>query len=165
MNGFLAVWTICANEELAHRDDGCPGDGRRVAGIGPDSYGGLKLAMPSDQALRNGVVIADGPLPQPCGYYRFRSSPPGSTDVLVSLRLGVASIAPHENVHTPEGVGTGSSRVDLRAVYPNVGFDSSGAIAGVDVPGSSNALYRFELDSNSKVSHISIQATNGDCAG
>jgi hypothetical protein len=133
--------------------------------IGPDGYGGLKLTMPSDQALQTGVVIADGPLPEPCGYYRFRTSPPGSTDVLVSVRLGIVMIDPREGVHTPEGIGTGSSKADLRAAYPNVGFDSSGTIASTRVPGNPNSLYRFDLDSNSKVGHILIQTTNGDCAG
>ena len=142
-----------------------PSAGTESQVVGPDGYHGLKLAMSADQALRTGVVIADGPLPEPCGYYRFRTSPPGSTDVLVSVRLGIVLIDPRDGVHTPEGVGTGSSRADLQAAYPNVRFDGSGTVASTSVPGSPNSLYRFDLDSNDTVSHVLIQTTNGDCAG
>jgi hypothetical protein len=133
--------------------------------IGPDGYGGVNLGMSADEVLRTGVVVADGPLSQPCSYYRFRTSAPGSTDVLVSAKLGVMLIDPRDGVRTPEGIGTGSSRADLRAAYPDASFDGPGLVASTGVPGKSGSLYRFELNDSGQVSHVSIQATGGDCAG
>ncbi|MGW4521467.1 hypothetical protein [Amycolatopsis sp. NPDC004378] len=129
--------------------------------LAPDGFGSIKLGMSETQIAAQGVTLSDAKTGGSCTVYTARGSgvPSGAT-VVVSKAAGLTVVTPDQSAHTAEGIGAGSTRDQVLAVYPAAKDESGGVVA----PATAAAEYHFRLD-DSAVVQTSLASVNQDCAG
>lgn len=134
--------------------------------LGPDGYGALKLGMSRSAALASGVLSPAKPVasdPAGCTGHDIVGHATGadSVGVYVSPTQGVVQIAATAGWRTPERIGIGASKAQVRAAYPDLVVNTNGAHASV--PGNARAVYRFNLDPAGKVTVFELALAHQEC--
>lgn len=144
---------------------GAPAASHRSESLGPFGYGGVRLGMSAKQAKATGKIVAKQGASM-CSGWDLKAHPTGRDNVglYISKKLGVALISAPKGVKTPEGIGIGSTRKQLRKAYPKLQTTASESKDNLytDVPGNPKAYYRFLLDHN-KIYDVSLDLKNQDC--
>ncbi|MEV0235351.1 hypothetical protein [Nonomuraea sp. NPDC050786] len=144
-----------SNTAVAHRSET----------LGPFGYGGVRLGMSAKEARATGRIVRKQGASL-CSGWDLKAHPTGRDFVglYISKKLGVALISAPKGVGTPEGIGIGSTRKQLRKAYPKLQTTASGSKDHlyVQVPGNPKADYRFLLDHN-KIYEVSLELKNQDC--
>jgi hypothetical protein len=139
----------------AHRSDA----------LGPFGYGGVKLGMSAKQAKATGKIVRKAGASD-CSGWDLNKHPTGrySVGIYISKKLGVAVIGAPKGVKTPQGIGIGSTRTELRKAYPKLETSASGSKDNLftNIPGNRKAFYRFLLEHN-KIYSLSLELKNQDC--
>jgi hypothetical protein len=132
--------------------------------LGPFGFRTVKLGMSRKQALATGLVT--GTATNECGTLTLLKLPSAVT--FRSDRGVVAIVAPDKSVHTPEGVGYGTTRDRLKEIYPDFTFADGGTIYELDgrgyakVRGNAKAVYRITT-SEGKVDSLTLQSVDQGC--
>ncbi|HEY2057559.1 MAG TPA: hypothetical protein VGH57_04215 [Amycolatopsis sp.] len=126
-----------------------------------DGLGGLKLGMTETQLADQGIKLTNAKQTANCTYYDVQGAGVPAATALVSPSSGVVLVKPDGAAHTPEGVGSGSSKDDVLASYPGTSVESGGLVAPVGGDGS----YLFTLSDDGAVASVDLRSTNQDCAG
>jgi hypothetical protein len=139
--------------------------------LGPAGFGPLKLGMTSSQAQQTSIVSGLSDFPgldskSPCrGIYLKAVTDHNAltVDGYVSVKYGVVQISAPAGVHTPEGIGIGSTMADVKAAFPGLTTGQGGPVT--QVPGNTAALYQFSFDPASHaVTKVSLVAKVQDCS-
>lgn len=64
-----------------------------------------------------------------------------------------------QSIHTPEGIGIGSTEGDIKKAYTNVDIDDQ----MIPVPGNKKAYYQYGYDEDYKVGLIQLVRVDQDC--
>ena len=159
-----------------------------VAVLGPDGVGTVYLGMSWQKALATGLLRKSGPVTSAgCSRYIVLIPPSGvrptaptgptgprastvpvwddSTQIVVSVRDGVVQLIAGPALHTPEGIGIGSSREDLSEAYPKVIVPVHSGTTFVPVNGNPYAVYAFNVNSDGTVTSFSLRMAKSDCLG
>ncbi|MBM7771115.1 hypothetical protein JOD54_001319 [Actinokineospora baliensis] len=137
--------------------------------IGPTGYGTLTLGMTYQQALDTGRVLPPDELSddaEPCLLLPIPGQVMGQR---VGLRdgAGVVSIPGYGDAHTPEDIGPGSTRAQVKRTYP--GFRQWPGGIAVAVPDHPNNQYTFGFNGDGldddPVSSIQLTVKELGCAG
>ncbi|SEP49388.1 hypothetical protein [Amycolatopsis saalfeldensis] len=126
-----------------------------------DGLGGLKLGMTETQLADQGITLTNAKQSANCTYYDVRGAGVPAATALVSPSSGVVLVKPDGAAHTPEGVGSGSSKDDVLASYPGTSVQSGGLVAPVGGDGS----YLFTLSDDGAVASVDLRSKSQDCAG
>ncbi|WP_328605644.1 hypothetical protein OG943_37470 [Amycolatopsis sp. NBC_00345] len=126
-----------------------------------DGLGGLKLGMTETQLADQGITLTNAKQTSNCTYYDVQGAGVPAATALVSPSSGVVVVKPDGAAHTPEGVGSGSSKDDVLASYPGTSVQSGGLVSPVGGDGS----YVFTLSDDGAVASIDLRSANQDCAG
>jgi hypothetical protein len=126
-----------------------------------DGLGGLKLGMTETQLAGQGITLTNAKQTANCTYYDVQGAGVPAATALVSPSSGVVLVKPDGAAHTPEGVGSGSSKDDVLASYPGTSAQPGGLVAPVGGDGS----YLFTLSADGAVASVDLRSTNQDCAG
>jgi len=150
--------------------------------LGPDGVGWLSLGMPWQKALASGLLRQSGPVTS-AGCLRStvlvesprdRTTEPttptvplwaDSTEIVVNVHDGVIQLITGPALHTPEGIGVGSSREDLRDAYPKLILPVHSGTTSVSVAGNPYAVYVFNINSDGDVTSFSLRMAKSDCLG
>jgi hypothetical protein len=147
---------------------------RAVGGtvVGPDGYDALKLGMSRSDVEATGLVVAfddrQGDAVCPAAATVRTADPLNPASALVSAKLGVVRIHLADGLHTPTGVGPGSSLADIKKAYPPLKLDPGTGGPDEDgryfapVPGNAQAVYRIVIINN-KAAQFALELTNQDC--
>jgi hypothetical protein len=134
--------------------------------LSPAGYGNLKLDAYLKSAPPADVVLTESATSTACGGYNFSGDGvpgPGFVAVTPENPNGgggyAVMIVPSGVVHTPEGIGKGSTKDDVKQKYVGAGENESGFYA----PASATSIYQFALDSANVVQAIRLVKTNSDC--
>jgi len=138
--------------------------------LGPDGFGPLKLGMTAAQAEKTSVVSGLSNFPgldstSSCRGIYLKAVPnhdAHTVDGFVSAKHGVVQISAAPGVHTPEGIGIGSTMTAVKAAYPGLTTEQGGPVT--PVPGNAAAYYQFFYDrATNLVTKVSLAADNEDC--
>jgi hypothetical protein len=135
--------------------------------LSPAGFGNLKLDSNLLGAPPADVTVTETPTSTACTGYNFSGEGvpgPGfaATSPMTQPYGGggyVVKIVPSGPVHTPEGIGKGSTKDDVKQKYVGAGENESGLYA----PASATSVYRFTVDSANVVQAILLEKTNNDC--
>jgi hypothetical protein len=140
--------------------------------VGPAGFGPLRLGMGKSAAEATGAITPfrqrDGAAGEACPSAAVLNTPDTSVVavVLLSTKLGVATIEVPTGMHTPEGIGRGSTLAAAKQAYPDLkSYTGTTARTGrnsAKVPGNAAASYRVVI-SGGKVSELTLQLSNQDC--
>lgn len=127
-------------------------------------FGNLKLDIFVDNTAQADVILTPTPTSTACTGYNFSGDgvPGTGFAAAASSEYGggnVVMIVPSGPVHTPEGIGKGSTKDDVKQVYAGAGENESGLYA----PASATSVYRFAVDGANVVQAIRLEKTNNDC--
>lgn len=139
--------------------------------IGPEGLAGLDVGMTIDEAVATGQFERPDTIPPAC------DSATGLNGITVgySRALGITSLTA-ENLHTPEGIHTGSTFDDVVRAYPHpadpvpAGTDARSAYLDdltlfgavwASVPGRKDASYIFMFDRRGLTRATADRATVG----
>lgn len=117
--------------------------------------------MTETQLADQGIKLTNAKHTANCTYYDVQGAGVPAATALVSPSSGVVLVKPDGAAHTPEGVGSGSSKDDVLASYPGTSVESGGLVAPVGGDGS----YLFTLSDDGAVASVDLRSTNQDCAG
>ncbi|MDT8910333.1 hypothetical protein [Amycolatopsis sp. PS_44_ISF1] len=126
-----------------------------------DGLGGLKLGMTETQLADRGITLTNAKPSANCTYYDVQGAGVPAAVALVSPSSGVVAVKPDGIAHTPEGVGSGSSKDDVLARYPGTSTQSGGLVS----PAGTDGSYHFTLSDDGAVASIDLHSTTQDCAG
>jgi hypothetical protein len=136
--------------------------------LGPDGFGPIKLGMKLDEVEATGLVTpATGTAPDAGCDARVKiTAGAGGTDgvdglLYFSPNIGLASITMYGDVKTPEGIGLGSTVVEVEQAYPTFKVEEESAAGWV--PASATATYRIGVTKDGKVASILLQSNKQDC--
>jgi len=143
--------------------DGAPASSKV---LGPDGYGDLRLGMTAAEVEATGLArlqpYADpGPNCQTMSIDGWGDSVhpnySGRTHGFVSRNVGLAVIIAQPDMHTPEGIGVGSTVAELRAAY--------GELIGSDAYSTQpvNGIGYFFLTDGERVTAFQIELADQDC--
>jgi hypothetical protein len=136
--------------------------------LGPDGYGDLKLGMTAAEVDATGLATLQ-PYADPGAACQTMSiagwgqtvNPTISGDVhgFVSKLHGLAIIYAQPGMHTPEGIGVGSTVAEVKAAY--------GDLTGSDAYNTTpvNGISYFFLTDGAKVTAFQIELADEDCVG
>jgi hypothetical protein len=134
--------------------------------ISPAGFGNLKLDAYLEGTPPAGVTLTATPTSTACTGYNFSGDGvPGAGFVAASPATPNTSggfammIVPSGPVHTPEGIGKGSTKDDVKQKYAGAGENESGLYA----PASTTSIYQFAVDGANVVQAIRLVKTNSDC--
>ncbi|MFI6326213.1 hypothetical protein ACIBG8_52440 [Nonomuraea sp. NPDC050556] len=129
--------------------------------LGPYGYGSVKLGMSAKDAKATGKISLK--MKGQCSGWDLKAHPTGrdSVGVYISKNVGVALIFAQKGMKTPEGIGLGSTKKQLKAAYPHLKTAASG-YPYTEVPGNKKAYYSFLL-SKGKVYELALGLTTQDC--
>ncbi|WIM95045.1 hypothetical protein ACTOB_007110 [Actinoplanes oblitus] len=125
--------------------------------------------MTVNQAKATGLITGyttyDGP--EGCGNSRLKGAGSSGGEITHSPRLGVVAIQAYGKMHTPEGIGFGSTMDQVRSAYPDFeGSDVDETERFGDgrawAHASGKVNYRFTFD-NDKVIELGLEHQNQDC--
>lgn len=134
--------------------------------LSPTGFGSLKLDFyVSGPALADVTMTSAGGAGA-CPAYNFSGDGvpgPGLANASPASPNGgggyIVRIVPSGVVHTPEGIGKGSTKDDVKLKYPGAGENENGLYA----PASATSVYQFSVDSAGLVQGIRLEKTNNDC--
>lgn len=128
--------------------------------LGPYGWGRLRLGMSESEAVATGEFDLDeGVSGAPCHRYWLANTHGAPVDI--SPAYGVARITAKSGVHTPEGIGVGSTDDEVRAAYPGATFADYEFT--VPVPGNPKAVYVLNTDSSEKIFALRLELKTSDC--
>jgi hypothetical protein len=133
--------------------------------LGPFGYEGVKLGMSAKTAKATGkIVLKMKASAGSCSGWDLKSHPTGrdAIGLYISQKQGVAMIFASKGVKTPQGIGIGSTKAQLKHAYPKLKTAASG-FPTVSVPGNSKAYYYFLL-SHGKIYEMGLALNKQDCA-
>ncbi|SEM94593.1 hypothetical protein [Nonomuraea pusilla] len=134
--------------------------------FGPYGYGGVRLGMSAKTAKATGKVVAKGgSAPSPtCTAWDLKAHPTGrdSVGLFISKKHGVAVIFAPKGARTPQGIGLGSTKQQLKRAYPNLKTAASG-YPYVTVPGNPKAYFSFLLNAKGTIYEMALGLPQQDC--
>lgn len=142
--------------------------------IGPDGLGELKLGMQwqKNNAVDRLVRFSGNPATfDGCIEGKLLAANGANTEpfagVYLSKKLGIVSISTFKNVHTPDGIGIGSTVADVKKAYPDfektlVNGEAQYRDPTLSVPGNPKAHYEISFIKN-KVNSFQIVLNGEDC--
>ncbi|MCU1685557.1 MAG: hypothetical protein JWQ81_6296 [Amycolatopsis sp.] len=157
----------------SRRNDMPPVTNPKVAGkptmpkyVGPElnaaGYGNLKLGMTAAQAAAQGVTLTQTGSTASCSSFDIAGSGvPSTGSIAISAANGLVAIAPDAPVHTPEGIGQGSSEDDVFTAYPGA---TDGGTGGLTAPAGVTSTYSFSVNNSQQVENVNLSSDNQDCA-
>lgn len=132
--------------------------------VGPTGYRGIRLGMTLQEARATGLLgdpiyEAEGGCPS---YPLLIDGPFASASISDTVQAIYTSAT-----QTPEGIGTGATFEQLRAVYPELRGQTVAPDGHVLVaaPGNPNGQYRFWFSEGGLVKAVSLQFVNQGCWG
>lgn len=130
------------------------------ARLGPYGIGPLQLGMTERQAVATGALGRSTSRDGGCASYPVKG--PGVT-ARISSSDGITSFVASSGVRTPEGIHIGSPRSAVQQAYgtPNARTVIPGT--SYQVPGNSDAFYRFSFDARDLVASITLRLKSGKC--
>ncbi|MEU4518630.1 hypothetical protein AB0F52_07900 [Amycolatopsis sp. NPDC024027] len=129
--------------------------------LAADGFGKLKLGMSEADVAGQAVTLSDAQAGAGCTVYKAQGSGvPASASVVISKAAGLVVVTPDVAAHTAEGIGAGSTKDQILAVYPAAKEETGGVVA----PAGTAAEYRFRLDRTGVV-QTSLTSATQDCAG
>ncbi|MEV6440513.1 hypothetical protein [Amycolatopsis sp. NPDC051716] len=129
--------------------------------LAADGFGKLKLGMSEADVAAQTVTLSDAQAGAGCTVYKAQGSGlPASASVVISKAAGLVVVTPDVAAHTAEGIGAGSTKDQILAVYPAAKEETGGVVA----PAGTAAEYRFRLDRTGVV-QTSLTSVTQDCAG
>jgi len=128
-----------------------------------DGFGALKLGMTAADVTAQGVTLTNKQaVSSGCDLYDVAGGGvPAAASLAISAANGLVIVTPTPVAHTPEGIGAGSTKDAIQAVYPGATDGAGGVIA----PAQSQSEYHFKLDAKGAVDMTSLYSTNQDCVG
>lgn len=117
--------------------------------LGPDGLGPLRIGMTLDEAAATGAFDKRAETKGAC------MSDTGTNRITVgwSGRLGISRLTA-DNVHTPEGIGAGSTYAQVKKAYPKPAYPQDGSLdedislmgtVWTAVPNRPKAMYVFRF--------------------
>lgn len=130
--------------------------------LGPDGFGQLKLGMTEQDASAKDVTLVKTSNNDACVYYEISGTGvPLATTAWISNAHGLVMIMPRGSVHTPEGIGFGSTRDDVMKRYPATVANNSGTFS----PASQASTYHFGFDDKGLLDSVMLTSASQDCSG
>lgn len=137
--------------------------------IEPSSYGKLTIGMTRSQAMATGMIQSSSWTTGDCTFHSFYPGVQATYGnyVVISDKYGVVDITPPPaaKVHTPAGVGIGSTIAQLKAAYPAVTQGGMGyeKFWTIPVPNTDN-IYTFVVDAKTnRVNQTYLLKQHEDC--
>jgi len=124
--------------------------------IGPSGWGPIELGMSYEEVRKAGYLGENTAPPQGCTTYVL-STRDDQVSALTISESGVGRISAGNNGRTPEGVGSGTSKEELRNTYPD-GTESDGVYRADTGAGTT---YEFAVPDGDEVSGFAL--TDGTC--
>ena len=129
--------------------------------LAADGFGKLKLGMSEADVTAQAVTLSDPQAGASCTVYKAQGSGvPVAASVVISKAAGLVVVTPDVATHTAEGIGAGSTKDQILAVYPAAKAEARDVVA----PAGAAAEYRFRL-SETGVVQTSLTSATQDCAG
>ncbi|MER7860450.1 hypothetical protein ABTX61_15215 [Amycolatopsis japonica] len=123
-------------------------------------FGKLRLGMSESEAEATAGPLRAKEVRGTCTYgYAEGAAVPAPTSVSLTEGDGITVINPAGTVHTPEGIGVGSSEADILAAYPGSTKDGSAYVA----PVSAVSAYRISVSDDGSAVSILLTSINQDC--
>ncbi|MFJ8914524.1 hypothetical protein [Amycolatopsis sp. NPDC102389] len=123
-------------------------------------FGKLRLGMSESEAEATAGPLRAKEVRGACTYgYAEGAAVPGPTSVSLTESDGITVINPAGTVHTPEGIGVGSTEEDILAAYPGSTKDGSAYVA----PVSAVSAYRIFVSNDGAAVSILLTSINQDC--
>src|SRR5690606_8697800 len=126
--------------------------------IGPSGWGPIELGMSYEEVRKAGYLGENTAPPQGCTTYVL-STRDDQVNALTISESGVGRISAGNNGRTPEGVGSGTSKEELRNTYPD-GTESDGVYRADTGAGTT---YEFGVPDGAEVSGLAL--ADGTCWG
>ncbi|MQA07936.1 MAG: hypothetical protein GEU98_05145 [Pseudonocardiaceae bacterium] len=131
------------------------------ATLGPQGLGGLRLGMSAEEAIATGHLGPDAQQPRAyCESYEVYGG--SGANATMNSGDGLMAITGGPSTRTPEGIGSGSTKDEVRAAYPNL--QDQGSSATTAVPGNPNAVFSFQFSGEQgPVSQVRIATSAARC--
>ncbi|WP_410562560.1 hypothetical protein [Amycolatopsis sp. cmx-4-61] len=129
--------------------------------LAADGFGRLKLGMTEADVAAQTVTLSDAQAAASCTVYKAQGSGvPAPASVVISKAAGVVAVTPDVAAHTAEGIGAGSTKDQIFAVYTAAKEEDGSVFA----PAGAATRYRFLLG-DAGVVQTSLLSVTQDCAG
>ncbi|MDP4503730.1 hypothetical protein [Nonomuraea turcica] len=136
------------------------------ATLGPYGYGNLKLGMSAAKAKATGRIVRKSVGDHArCTGWDLKENPYPNYRVgmYISQKYGVTMIVAPSGLKTPQGIGIGSTRAQLKTAYPDL-RRGPGGYPTAGVPGNKKALYLFYVSNKTnQVAGMTLVLAKHDC--